>query len=56
MPLTPAEKQRAYRERKRQEYRPPVVDESDPFWRAFPARPGDLTPSPKALAKLGGRR
>lgn len=53
---TPAERQAAYRARKAEPARkplPPAYDDNDPFWRAFPARPNDLAPTPAQLKALG---
>ena len=59
MALSAAEKQAAYRrrqERQRGLFRGPpgVTREEQSFWRAFPAREGDMAPSSAQLKKLGG--
>jgi hypothetical protein len=54
---TPAERQAAYRRRRREDpdgapkdiFGYPLTD----FWRSFPARPNDLRPTPEQLKKLG---
>jgi hypothetical protein len=60
MPLSDAERKAAQRRREARAkslYRGPDEPDLSPaeesFWRAFPARPNDLAPSPEQLKRLG---